>query len=410
MDIIKYARNIFNSVFRPSALTKAQEELIREIYGGGVTKSGISVNSDTAMRLITVHSCVKVLSETVKQLPFHLMRRNGRIREKAFDHPVYRLIHDRPNEWMTSAEFWGMAQAHISLRGNFYAYKATNGHGEIKELIPLDPDLVVSVKQNPDYSITYQIKDVNGAIHEFDQTKIMHLRGLLLNKSYMGLNPIEYVREALGIPAAGEQFVAQYFGKGLHPGAILEYPGSLSPKAHADLREAIKKKYEGLGMSHEFMLLDEGMHITFPEIKLVDAQFLEQMKFSESQICGLFRVPLMLIQSGDKAPTYASAEQFMLSFVVHSVMPILVNIEKAVNRDLLSPKDQETYYAKFSVNALLRGSMEERAKFYREMVNAEIMNPNECRALEDLNPYDGGDEFRTRTSTVRQEPKDEIQK
>ena len=402
MKAIRYIRNVFNALFRPSALTAAQEEMLREIYGGGATYSGISVNPDSAMKLITVHSCVKILAETVKQLPLHLYKRNGQKREKALDHPLYSLLHDQPNSWMTSSEFWGMAQTHISLRGNFYAYKATIGE-RVKELIPLDPDSIVKIEQLPDYSLKYHVKDIWGNIRELDGSKIFHLRGLLLNKSYMGLNPIEYLREALGIPLAGERFVAKYFGKGLHPGAVIKHPLNLSVKAHSDLRTALKEKYAGLGNVHELMLLDEGMDIVFPQVKLVDAQFLEQMKFSESQIAGLFRVPLMLLQTGDKTPTYASSEQFMLSFVIHTVMPMLVNIEKAITRDLLTSSEKKAYYPKFSVNALLRGSMKERADFYREMVNAEIMSPNECRALEDLNPYDGGDEYRTRTSTVREQ-------
>ena len=163
----------------------------------------------------------------------------------------------------------------------------------------------------------------------------------------------------------------------------------------------MKAKYEGLGQSHEFMLIDEGMGIEFPEIRLVDAQFLEQMKMTEAQICGLFRVPLMLIQSGDKTPTYASAEQFMLSYSVYGVTPDVVNYEKAIRRDLLTPEERKTYYAKFNVDALLRGDFKTRMEGFQIGVNTEILCPNEARDLLDMNPYPGGDEFRTRTSTVK---------
>jgi HK97 family phage portal protein len=153
------------------------------------------------------------------------------------------------------------------------------------------------------------------------------------------------------------------------------------------------------------MLIDEGMKATFPEIKLVDAQFLEQMKMTEAQICGLFRVPPMLIQAQSNTPTYASAEQFMLAYSIYGVTPDCVNYEKTIRRDLLTPEQRNKYYAKFQVAALLRGSMSERAQFYREMINAEVLNPNECRDLEDRNPYEGGNEYRTRTSTVKEPAK-----
>ena len=75
--------------------------------------------------------------------------------------------------------------------------------------------------------------------------------------------------------------------------------------------------------------------------------------------------------------------------------------ESAIRRDLLTVEEKKKYYAKFSMEGLLRGSMKDRSKFYQTMVNAEIFNPNECRDLEDRNPYEGGDDFRTRTSTTK---------
>ena len=385
-----------------AAITAKQEAMIREIYGGGQTYAGVPMSTDQAMRLVTVHTCVKILSETVKQLPCHLMARDGDSKRKAREHYIYELIHYRPNSWMTAPDFWGMAEAQLALRGNFYAYKTYGTDGRLRELIPLPINAVERVEQKPDYSISYTLKRPDGETVEVDRSRIFHLIGLTLN-GYLGVSPIEYARETMGIGVAGERFIAKYFGSGMHPGAIIKHPLALSASAHKNLRENIKEKYQGLGKAHEFMLLDEGMDVSFPPIKLVDQQFLEQMKLTESQICGLFRVPLMLIQSTTNTTTYASAEQFMLSFVVHSLMPILVSFEHAISRDLLAEDERADYYAKFSVDGLLRGDIKTRMEAYGIAIDKEIMNPNEARDLEDLNPYPGGDEYRTRTSTVRKE-------
>jgi HK97 family phage portal protein len=153
------------------------------------------------------------------------------------------------------------------------------------------------------------------------------------------------------------------------------------------------------------MLLDNGMSIQFPTIKLVDAQYLELMKMNEAQICGLYRVPLMLVQAGDKAPTYASSEQFMLAYSVYGVTPDCVNYEKAIRRDLLTVEERKKYYAKFAIDALLRGNFKDRMEGYSTGINCEMYSPNDCREKEDMNPYDGGDEFRSRTSTIKESDK-----
>lgn len=390
---------IFGGI-RPSAMTSRELSEILTKYFVNPTSSGVSVNPDSAMRLMTVQNCIRVRAFTISQLPLFVMERKGDTRSKAEDFYLYELLHDQPNKWMTSSEFWAMAEAYVCSRGNFFAYKSRGTNGRIRSLLPLSDGMVDEVKQNPDWSLTYKVRFNNGDVQELKQGDIFHLRGLTMN-GYLGINPVEYARECIGLGMAAERFLGNYFGNGMHPGAVIEHPQALSAKSYASLRENLKQKYQGLGKSHEFMLIDEGMTIRFPEIKLVDAQFLEQMKMTEAQICGLFRVPLMLIQSGDKAPTYASAEQFMLSYSIYGVTPDVVNYEKAIRRDLLNEEEREKYYAKFEVRALLRSSFNEQMESFATAIDKEILNPNECRSLLDMNPYPGGEEYRTRTSTVK---------
>lgn len=373
-------------------------------YGGvGLSDSGVPVTNESAMRLLTVYSCVKILAESIGQLPCHFMEDRGNTKDKATKHPLYRILHDQPNSWMTAPEFWGRVVANVALRGNFYGYKMGIPGRPVTGVVPLNADAVQDVIQNDDLSLTYKIRVKDAGVKDFEQDKIFHVRGLALD-GLKGLNPIEQAAQAIGLGLAGEKFIARYFGNGLHPGAIVEHPLSLSAPAHANLKKNLKEKYAGIGNSHELMLIDENMKIQFPPIKLVDAQFLELGKFTQSQIAGMFRVPLMMLQAGDNPTTFASAEQFVLSFVTHTLTPIVVNIEKSIYRDLLTEAEKERYYAKFSMSGLLRGDIKSRFESYQIGINTEILNPNTCREWEDLNPYDGGDEYRVRTSTVKEDP------
>jgi len=379
-------------VIRPMAISSEMERLLREQFGGGSTSSGVSVNSDTAMRLITVHNCVKVLYNCVSQTPCQLMEEVNGIKNKAKDHYLYRVLGKRPNSWMTAPEFWGLAIVCVALRGNFYAYKV-KVRGEVRELIPIPPDKVQEVVQNPDYSLTYKILTTNGIIKEYPQSEIFHLRGMSVN-GYTGINMIEqYAREAIGLGIASQKFLSQFFGKGMHPGVIFKHRMVLDPITHANKWEALRRKYAGLGNSWETMFVDEDMGVEFPPIRLVDAQFLELGKFNEAQICGMFGVPLMLVQAGDNPTTYASATEFKRTFVDMTLAPIFVNFESAADRDCLTSIEQDRYYAKFNLNALLRGNIVERFGAYAVGITNKFMSSNEARALEDWNPREGGDVY-----------------
>ena len=395
---------IISRLKRPQAMNSHQlQKLIIDTYGGGMTSSGISVSSDTALRLATVQKCVRVRAATMASLPCHIMTKQGEMKEKAEDFYLYDKLLNQPNSWMTSALFWSMVEAYVCLRGNFLAYKSGLPGRPIKELIPINWDKIEKVEQNEDYSVTYTIRLKNGELKTLSQDQVMHIRGLLTLDGYTGVNPIQYFRETIGLGLASERFLTKYFGRGLQPGAIVKHPLSLSAQGNANLKAVVKEKYEQLKTDQNFMLLDEGMDITFPTIKLVDAQYLEIMKMNESDICGLFRVPLMLIQSGDKTPTYASAEQFMINYSTMGVSPDCRNYEQSIRKDLLTEEERKKYYAKFEMRGLLRGAFKDQMEGFAVAIDKEIMNPNECRDVLDMNPYKGGDVYKTRTSTTKQQ-------
>jgi HK97 family phage portal protein len=322
-------------------------------------------------------------------------------KSKAKKHPLYRVIGKRPNGWMTAPQLWGMAIVHLCLRGNFYAFKVSI-NGQTREILPIHPDRVHEVVQNEDWSLTYKIADKGGGVREYPQSKIFHIRGMSYD-GITGINPIQYARECIASGLAAERFIGNYFGKGMHPGAVITIPERLKTEDNIKLREAMREVYGGLGNSHDLMLLENGSTITFPAIKLVDQQFLEEQKFTDAQVCGLFGVPLFLVQSGDRPETYASAGEFKRTFVDTVIAPIAVNFETTIDMSLLPDYDQDRFYTKYNLNVLLRGNPKERAEFYKELINCEMMNPNEGRALEDWNPYEGGDEYRTRTSSMKEQ-------
>ncbi len=402
---------------RPKAIDSAGlEKQILSVYGGGSTQSGISINTTQAMRIMTVQACVRILAWSIAQLPLHLMRINGNMKEKALDHPYYRLLHDQPNDWMTSFDFWSMEMVHTLMRGNGYSIKSGLPGRRVRELIPLPIGAVQEVKQNADYSLSYEVLvpddttyfSDTGAIVGTSGSKtvtypgnqIMHLRGLVVN-GFMGMNPIQYAREGLGLAAVAEQFGARYFGSGIHPGMVVQAPGAVKdPKTFL---EATTEAYAGISKSHGVMLLESGMTASFPTLSAEDAQFLETRQFQKKEIVDLFfGNPLAMYHSGDKTSTYASAEQFDLAFVKYTLMPWCVNYERSIYRDLLNEDEKKTHYAKFSAEGLLRGAFKDRMDGFATAIDKEIMNPNEVRDLLDMNPYKGGDEYRTRTSTVKQ--------
>ena len=385
-----------NSMVRKSAGAPDWGTLERYMawaFGGGASASGIVVNPQTAMQSAAVYSSVKVLAESIGMLPMNLYRKEADgSRTLMQDHTLQRICHDQPNEWMTSVEFWEMMVIALNLRGNAYAYVNRNRSGQVVELLPLHPDMVRVVMDNG-YQLEYEVTMPDGAFKRFKLGEIFHLRGLTLN-GWLGISPIAYARESIGLSIATEKFGSQLFRSGAKMGGVLEHPGKLSKESYDRLKNSFDEAHSGEN-AHKTALLEEGMKFTKVSMNANDSQFLETRKYQRSEIAAIFRVPPHMIGDLEKA-TFSNIEQQSLEFVNYSLMPWLNRIEKAIKRDLMSPQEKKDLTMKFDVSGLLRGDASARSALYHNGILDGWMTRNEARAAESalgivLNPLEGLD-------------------
>jgi HK97 family phage portal protein len=345
------------------------------------------------------------------------MRKVSGVKSLAEDHPYYELLHDQPNEWMTSPEFWAMCSAHLDLRGNFYALKSGLPGRRIRELIPLAIGGVEEVIQTPSYGLFYKIRrptsnNTDGAgvgqtnagteADIIPRNRILHIKELSLN-GFTGLNPVAYIRERVGLDLALEKHGAKLFKQGTMINGIVKNPHHF--KTDAEARQWLSNfndAFSGVENAWKTALLEDDMSYEKIGMSSIDSQYLETNNFTKKAIVDLFfGLPLSIMSTGDKTATFASASEFDDEFVKFAMLPRLVNIEKASRRDLFDSEEKKIYYAKFRTAALERGNFKERMEGYAIAIDKEIFNPNECRDLEDYNPYSGGEVYRTRTSTTK---------
>jgi HK97 family phage portal protein len=355
------------------------------------SSTGVSVTSETALQASAVFACVRVLSESEAMLPLVLYRQNGKNREKAVDHPLYRLLHDAPNQEMTSFNFRQTIMSHLCLRGNAYVYIEYGRDGKISALYPLNPDGVQIVREKETGILLYgvQVPEKYGGEYLFlTSERVWHLRGMG-SDGVVGYNPIRLAREAIGLSIAAEGYGASFFGNNAEPGFVLVHPGKLNDEAYKRLRQSWEDRHKGFENAHKVAILEEGMRPEKLGVSPEDAQFLETRKFQINEIARIFRVPPHMIADLDRA-TFSNIEHMGLEFVMYSLMPWLVNIEQSVNANLLSPAERGKYYAKHTLSGLLRGDVESRYRAYATARQWGFMSVDEIRELEELNPLPEG--------------------
>src|SRR5699024_7375386 len=125
-------------------------------------------------------------------------------------------------------------------------------------------------------------------------------------------------------------------------------------------------------------VLEGGMDAKVLAIPPRDAQLLEPRGFSVEEVCRWFRVDPSLVGHGGKDSNWGTGlEQKFLAFLTLTLRPWLTRIEQGINKRLLSPQDQQRYYAEYSIEGLLRADSAARSAFYSVMVNNGIMTRDE---------------------------------
>jgi len=370
------------------------------IFVFGMANSGERVDEKSALQISTVYACVRLLAETVASLPLHLYRFSdkGDGKERATDHPLYKILYRQSNPEMTSFSFREAMMTHLLLWGNAYAQIVRDGKNGILGLYPLLPENVeIDRTESGDLVYTYHAytDEVPGEHDKdiiFQRDEILHIPGLGFN-GLVGFSPIAMMKNSLGTTLAVERYGSAFFKNGAQPAGVLEHPGVL--KDPQKIRDNWMNAYGGAGNAHKVAVLEEGMQYKPISLPPEDSQFLSTREFGVEEICRIFRVPPHMVQDL-KRSTFNNIEHQSIDFVMHTIMPWLVRIEQALVKDVLLEEEQDSYYPKFNVDGLMRGDYKSRMDGYAVGFANGFLSPNDIRRLEnmDLIPAeDGGDDY-----------------
>jgi HK97 family phage portal protein len=338
-----------------------------DAYG---TDAGISVSADTSLRLSAVWACVRLLSDTVSTLPVDVYRKGTP------DTPLpLPVLLARPSDTFTTIEWLHALMTSLTLRGNAYGVITgrTGAAGWPSQIELVNPD-VVQVYRNDAGRIEYRIGGT-----EYDRGDIFHVRAFTSPGSLVGLSPIEYARQSIGLGLAAESFGARFFGDNATPSGLLISKGPITAETAASLKERWHASHKG---RRELAILSGDVEFTPITISPNESQFVETQRFTVAQIARLFGVPPEMIggEAGGSL-TYANVEQRALDFTTFALGPWVARIEAALS-DLL-PRGQ---VVKLNTGALLRADLKTRYEAHSIGIASGFLTVDEARALEDRPP------------------------
>jgi len=366
-----------------------EERAVLGIGGWPVALSATSVTPTTAQSVSAVFACVQAISETTASLPLILFRRGeDGDRERAADHPLYRVLHDMANPEQTALEFREYMQAAVLLKGNAFARIVRGYDGQVRELWPLNPDNV-QVRRTPSGLVYEHSKE--GVLTRLLSHEVLHLRHRLGDDGVLGVSPIAAARGVVELAIAENQHGVSTFTNGAKLLGVLKFPGKLKPEQRQAIGASWASQHAGAANAGRTAILEEGVEFQPLSMSLEDASWIEARKLSVIEVCRLFRVPPSIVGAMEQS-NYSNSVEMARQFATQTLRRHLVMWEQAIAAKLLTDAGRRTYFAEHQVEGLLRGDSVNRAQFYSSGISDGWMLRSEARKLENLKVIDGIDD------------------
>ena len=379
-------------ITRIKSLVGLEQRSTIGVNGWPVPLSATSVTPDTAQSVSAVFACVQAISETTASLPLILFRRGeDGDRERAADHPLYRVLHDQFNPEMTALEGREYLQASVLLKGNGFAKIVRGYDGQVRELWPLNPDNV-QVRRTPSGLVYEHSKE--GVLTRLLSHEVLHLRHRLGDDGVLGVSPIAAARGVVELAIAENQHGVSTFTNGAKLLGVLKFPGKLKPEQRQAIGASWASQHAGAANAGRTAILEEGVDFQALSMSLEDASWIEARKLSVIEVCRLFRVPPSIVGAMEQS-NYSNSVEMARQFATQTLRRHLVMWEQAIAAKCLTDAGRRTYFAEHQVEGLLRGDSVNRAQFYSAGIGDGWLKRSEVRKLENLVAIDGIDDAKT---------------
>lgn len=369
--------------------------LVRESYAGAWQRN-VTVDQNAVLAYDAVFSCMTLIAGDISKNRIKLVAHDANDIWKEVTNPAYSPVLRKPNRFQTRIQFFENWVLSKLQRGNTYVLKERDQRGVVVALYILDPNRVTPLVTN-DGAVYYDLRADNMAGLEeanliVPAAEIIHDRFNCLFHPLVGISPIY----ANGLAATQglkiQENSANLFGNGSRPGGLLIAPGKIDPENANRLKEYWDTKFSGENAG-KVAILGDGLKFEGLSMNAVDAQLVEQLKWTAEVVCSTFHVPPYKIGVGDM-PTYNNIQSLNVEYYSQCLQILFESIELCLDEGLgigQGIKVNGTEYGtEFDIENLLRMDSITQMEVLDKGKN--VLTPNEARKRLELAPVQGGDD------------------
>lgn len=371
---------------------------IRESYPGA-WQQNVTLDPQTSILAFSaVFACVTGIAGDIGKMRIKLEENNNGIWNEITANQPWLPLLRKPNHFQTRIKFLEQWIVSKLLQGNTYVLKERQDkRGLVTALYVLDPLRVTPlVAENGD--VYYRLKrdllartDELKNIEDSDDpvvpaSEIIHDTMVALWHPLIGISPIYACGMSATMGNRIQQNSTNLFGNGARPGGILTSPSTISDEQAQKLKARWEAGYSGLNVGR-VAILGDGLKYEAMAMNGVDAQLIEQLKWTVEDVARAFHYPLFKL--GGPLPPYAgNVEALIMSYYTDCLQTLIESLELSLDEGLALPPGMGT---ELDLENLMRMDTAALYDSNNKAVGGGWMAPNEARFRANFIPVAGGE-------------------
>lgn len=373
----------------PSALTSRVGGLVRDWYPGAWQNNQERVITKSE-QYYAVFACMTLISGDIAKLPIKLLKKQDDDTWKEEGGPLAKLIL-KPNDYQNRIQFienWILSKL---LHGNTYVLKVRGADKEVKQFKILDPNYV-TVLVSDSGAVYYQLATdrLTGVTNDnvtVPASEIIHDRFNCLYHPLVGLSPIYAASLAARQGMAMQRNSTKLFQNGGQTPGILTAPGQIDEKDADRIKLHWETNYGGADNAGKVAVLGSGLEYKSAAITSVDAQLIEQLKWTAEVVCGTFHVPPYMIGVGS-LPNANNVQALILQYYSQCLQILIESLEMLLDEG--AETDEDVGF-EVDIESLLRMDGTAMAEYLTKLREGSILTINEARRKIGEPKVEGGD-------------------
>ena len=335
-----------------------------------ILKSFLSENTISereAMNIPAVSKCVNLIADTVSMIPIKLYKEeflNGKRKTVEVDDERCDLFNLDTKDTLDGVQFKRALVRDYLLFGGAYAY-IKKRRNTVKSLNYVSFENVHIIENFDPIFKDYNILIGGQSYKPFEFLKVLRSTKDGAN----GLGIINQNQELLKVAYLTLKFEQSLVSTGGSKKGFIKSEKKITKEAMDSLKRAWRELY--CNTENNVIVLNDNLDFKEASNTSTEMQLNENKNSINNSILDIFGVP---------------TDWNWETFIKTAVMPILSAIECALNRDLLLEKEKKSFYFAFDTKEITKGDIKTRFEAYKTALDANLMQIDECRYMEDLEP------------------------